>query len=125
MQSQRRQPSGFDSTAKCPRKIQVAFKDVNVTGSRTVRRSCATEDLPKRNRRQFSLRSFAKVVCLVCVYLGAWNVTRTFGVTTNDTDSCMPFVVYATTHDWAGRTTRYYFWMFGIRIQIPIESYDE
>ncbi len=77
---------------------------------------------------RFGLRTLFGAITVVCVYLGLWQMTATYGPNKNTrSGSCMPLVVWETTRDFpepkSPVTTRYYLWLFGIRFTIPFETY--
>ena len=104
---------------------------------------------PKRWRPGFSLRTLVIFVTLVCVYFGAWEATKTFGVPAveefavkghgefgrriADPHSPMPFCVHVTRHrlDYPSPAggglmmryyRRYYLWFFGLIVHLKDED---
>lgn len=98
-------------------------------------------------RPRFSVRMLAIVVTLVCAYFGAWEATKRYGLSSRITvvgwsrdandkpyviveRSPLPFVMscdeLATGITQSDRSLfgprHYYFWLFGPKIKLPLES---
>ena len=102
--------------------------------------------IPKRWRPRFSLRTLVLFMTLVCVYFGAWEATKRYGVgpepdfisssllspLTWNESSPAPFIIGRDEGEYesSGSPTisrwswhrRYYLWLFGPEIQWPFES---
>ncbi len=91
---------------------------------------------------RFSVRTLAIVVTLVCVYLGAWEATKRYGLTNERHEmsplpvremSPLPLIIIQTGWFEGPRTTlydpygewshrrRFYLWLFGPKIKLPFE----
>ena len=88
-----------------------------------------------RFRPRFSVRTLAIFVTSVCVYFGAWEATKKYGlpVVLNDeaeqADSPMPLVIREVTSGFylnapyaIHHTSEYYLWLFGPKMKLPIGS---
>jgi hypothetical protein len=93
-------------------------------------------------RPQFSMRTLAIVVSAICVYFGAWEMTKRLGVrdtthllqeyadngrvivaaiTPPAEESPMPFVIRRAEYGYMSGTYQYYLWFFGFRWKAPYE----
>jgi hypothetical protein len=89
-------------------------------------------------RIQFSVRTLAIFVTLICVYFGAWEATKRYGVapplqnreeyslTAADDFSPIPFIVRGEELDGGCilmRKRTYYVWLLGPKLKLPFESW--
>jgi hypothetical protein len=93
-------------------------------------------------RPQFSARTFAIFVSLICFYFGMWELTKRSGVCDTQTllqeyddagypvvaaitppveTSPMPFVIRRTVYGYMDARWEYYIWFFGCRVKLPLE----
>lgn len=89
-------------------------------------------------RPRFSVRALAIVVTMICVYFGAWEATKKYGVVTKTQFAPAPLVVvdeveefHATPIRYSGiggriitseKSRQYYVWLFGPRFRLPFKT---
>ena len=103
--------------------------------------------MSSRFRPRFSVRTLAIFVTLVCMYFGAWEATKRYGVPKtplrladlpyiDHAEAPMPLIVFQDEFDSASLVRsdlgnighlliprrRFYIWLFGPKIKLPFES---